>query len=285
SPRTRSERLFLVWMAPRGVVAAAVSSVFALVLVEAGRPEAGELVPITFLVIAVTVAIYGLTAAPVARRLGLAEPEPQGLLLIGAHAFAREIAGALQKHGFRVLLADTNRVNVRAARSADLTVFHGNVLADPAAEQIDLAGIGRLLALTPNDEVNALAALHFADLFERSQSFQLVPTGAENEGTRIPGLRGRALFSRRATYQGILRRMEAGAIIREITLSEPFDLESFRRTYGEDAIALFLVRRKKNLTVCAADQTTASAPGDILIALAKPVKEDSAGEVPLPKKS
>lgn len=65
------ERLFLAWLAPRGIIAAAVSSTFALELEESGYAEAGRLVPLAFFVIVGTVAIYGLTAAPVARYLGV----------------------------------------------------------------------------------------------------------------------------------------------------------------------------------------------------------------------
>ena len=73
-----AEKAFLAWMAPRGIVAAAVVSVFALRLAEAGFEEYEQIVPITFLVIIGTVTIYGLTAAPVARLLGVAQPDPQG---------------------------------------------------------------------------------------------------------------------------------------------------------------------------------------------------------------
>jgi NhaP-type Na+/H+ or K+/H+ antiporter len=67
-----SERAFLSWMAPRGIVAASVASVFGLKLADAGISGAEALTPLAFLVILTTVAVYGLTTAPVARRLGVA---------------------------------------------------------------------------------------------------------------------------------------------------------------------------------------------------------------------
>src|SRR5262249_57652054 len=85
------ERIFLGWFAPRGIVAAAVASVFAIRLDD---PE-GKLVPATFVVIVGTVVIYGLTAFPVARRLGLAGLNPQGGLVASAHPGARALAAAL----------------------------------------------------------------------------------------------------------------------------------------------------------------------------------------------
>jgi hypothetical protein len=162
------ERVFLSWMAPRGIIAAAVSSIFALKLAEAGHPQAGQLVPLTFLVIIGTVTIYGLTASRMARWLGVAKPNPQGALIIGAHSWARAVARVLQEEGYEVLLVDTDRRNISATRLAGLPAFYASILSDSALDEIELGGIGRLLALTSNDEANSLAALHFIPAFGRS---------------------------------------------------------------------------------------------------------------------
>lgn len=71
SPLGRNERLFIGWMAPRGIVAAASAASFAAALVALRVPEAEAVLPVTFMVIAGTVAIYGLTAVPVASWLGV----------------------------------------------------------------------------------------------------------------------------------------------------------------------------------------------------------------------
>ena len=114
---TFNEKIFISWMAPRGIVAASVASVFSLELVEAGRPEAEILVPLTFAVIIITVAIYGLTAGKLAQRLGLVLENPQGVLFIGAHSWARKIALQLQHAGFRVVMADSSMRNVEQAET------------------------------------------------------------------------------------------------------------------------------------------------------------------------
>lgn len=150
-------------MAPRGIVAAAVSSIFALRLVEAGYPQAELLLPITFMVIIFTVTIYGLTASPVARWLQVAEPNPQGVLIVGAHSWAQAIAVALHAEGYRVLVVDDNWANVSTARMAGLPTFYASILSQYALDEIELGGIGRLLALTSDNEFNSLAALQFTD--------------------------------------------------------------------------------------------------------------------------
>ena len=71
---TRGERAFTGWMAPRGIVAAATASTFGAVLATHNVGGASKILPVTFLVIVATVALYGLTAVPVARRLGVTRP-------------------------------------------------------------------------------------------------------------------------------------------------------------------------------------------------------------------
>ena len=123
------EKLFLAWMAPRGIVAAAVASLFSIELINVGYPGAEYLVPITFLVIISTVAIYGLTSSPLARLLGLATPNPQGTLLIGAHVWSRALAKVLKEEGYPVLLVDTNRENIASARRTNLSAFYASIFS------------------------------------------------------------------------------------------------------------------------------------------------------------
>jgi len=130
----RKEKLLLNWMAPRGIVAAAVSSIFALELTKAGFGQADELVPVIFLVIIGSVAFYSLTAKFVALRLKLAVPDPQGLLIVGAHTWACKIAKALQNLKIPVVLADANWHHIAQARIKGLPVYYGNILSKNALE-------------------------------------------------------------------------------------------------------------------------------------------------------
>jgi NhaP-type Na+/H+ or K+/H+ antiporter len=271
------ERLFLAWMAPRGIVAAAVSSIFALRLAEAGYVQAERLVPLTFLVIIGTVALYGLTAAPVARWLQIAKSRSQGALIVGAHAWARAIASTLHAQGYRVLLVDTNWANISAARLAGLPTYHGNILAEDASEKLELDGIGCLLALTSNDEVNALAALHFAEIFGRAEVYQLPPKGdGTNRTQAVPQhLRGRFLFGTGMTYPVLSERCAAGAVLKKTPLTKEFDYGAFQARYGAAAIPLFLIDSSGNLMVWTTDQKPTPRPGQTLISLANPGEETS----------
>ncbi len=277
------ERLFLSWLAPRGIVAAAVASVFALEIVEAGGgneafiQDARQLVPLTFLVIVGTVAVYGLTAAPLARLLKIAEPDPQGILFAGADRMNRAIAAAVAEEGFVVELVDTNRQHVRDTRMQGLRARMGSILSEYFVEELDLGGIGRLLAMTPNDEVNALAALEFSKDFGRGEVFQL-PTHAAEEnrndaaGTSVPTARrrGRILFDSRATYSYLASRHANGAVIKTTSITEEFGYEDFVERHGESAIVLFVVGPNQKLQIATADEPPEPKPGQKLIYLADP---------------
>ncbi len=262
------ERFFLSWMAPRGIVAAAVASIFALSLAEAGYPQAERLVPLTFMVIIGTVTIYGLTASPLARWLKLSEPHPQGVLIAGAHPWARAIAKALQAQGYQVLIIDTNRVDISAARMDGLPTYYGSVFSEYILDEIELGGIGRLLALTSNDEVNSLAALHFADVFSRAEVYQLPP---EDEAVSAH-LRGRLLFRTGITYTELEQRFARGEEIKTTKLTPEFDYKAFQARYGETEIPLFLINENGNLVVLTKDSQPEPRSGQLLISLVSPVE-------------
>ena len=262
------ERVVLGWVAPRGIVAAAVSSLFALVLTQHGYPGAGQLASVTFLVIIATVLVYGFTAAPLARRLGVAQPAPQGVLFVGAHPWAREIARELQDLGFQVRLADTNRRNIMQARLAGLPTYFGSSLTEGALDHIDLAGIGSLLALTANDEVNSLTGLNFSEVMGADSVFQLPPEDLQTATDKTlvgSHLRGRFLFQADAGYWKMMARFDAGADVKTTKLTEAFGYPEFLQEYP-DAIPLFVVDGGK-LTVVTVGGGLVPQAGQTIVAI------------------
>lgn len=272
SPLNWRERVFLASVAPRGIVAAAGASIFALALESQQVAGSELLVPLTFIVIIVTVTVYGLAAGPLARLLKLAEANPQGLLIVGAHPFAQQISRVLTERKFPVLLVDTNRHLTNQARLGGIRVHGGNILSEHVHDELDLGGIGRLLALTPNDSVNALACQHFAHAFGRVNVFQLTN---KRGGTQEPPayLRGEHLFSNAATYDLISERVGNGGGVKATQLTEKFGLEAFRARYGDDAIPLFVLTEPKSATesrklrIIRAGEKLSLSPGQTLISL------------------
>ena len=257
SPLSWAERACLAWIHPRGIVAAAVSSLFSLELInvlDADDPlaiESSRFVRITFLVIVITVTVYGTSLAWVARKLGLSQQDPQGILFAGASHPVREIASALRKEGFSVMLVDTNSQNIATARLAGLPVSLASIGSDYVRDTIDLAGIGRLLAMTRNDEVNTLAAMSLAERFDRSEVYQLAKHDSakvHNESRRdLPT--GRILFEKPTTFDQLEERFRAGQQVKVTTLSADFGFQDFCNLYGDTALILCKVEEKGRLVI------------------------------------
>ena len=265
------ERAFLGCVAPRGIVAAAVSSIFAFELVESGLQEAALIAPVTFMIIVGTVAIYGLGASPMARRLGVAQPHPQGVLFVGAHVWSRKLAIAIQEEGIAVQMADTNWSNVTASRMLGLPAYYGNTLSEHAELSTSLAGIGRMVAVTPNDETNSLAALHFAEVFGRSEVYQL-PMSVDKEAPRetlTESLRGRQLFGEENTYRRLLAQVQEDAIIKKTRITEEFSYQSYLKQYGEDTVPLAMIGENGTLRLFTSKDPPSPQPGQLLIGLVK----------------
>lgn len=262
------EKVFLMWMAPRGIVAASVASIFALDLEQKGYVEARALGPLTFTMIVASVLFYGLTAPIVAKRLGLAERDPQGVIILGAHRAGRAIARALRELGFRVMMIDTNPQSVSTARLEGTPTHLGSVFGERVLDDVDLSGIGRIFAMTQNDPVNVLAGQRFFRIFGAAGVFQVAPKSSKQVKdeltTQIPG---RILFSQEATFATLDERIARGDVLKSTKLSETFDFAEFKTMYGDDALPLFAITEDNKLRVITADKPFEPKAGLRLVAL------------------
>jgi NhaP-type Na+/H+ or K+/H+ antiporter len=279
----RGERLFLAWMAPRGIVAAAVAPVFALNLIAAGDPAGARLVPFTYSVILGTGVLYGLSAAPLARRLGLAQPCPQGVLFAGANGWARALGTALQAQGCPVLLVDTLWEHIAAARLEGLPTYHGSILAERSREELDFRDLGRMVALTPREEVNALACLCFTEVFGRREVYQLPfeSLGSKRAEAVARQQRGRLLFGPERTFTHLVERFGSTPVVRATTLTDGFDYAAFQKQNGPTALPLAVVRNAgAEVTFFTVERAPAPMPGDVLLSAMAPAPQGSAAPPP-----
>lgn len=273
------ERSLLAWIAPRGIVAAAVSAIFALRLEEYGHAQAHLLVPLTFLVIIGTVVVQSATARPLAKLLQVAEPAPSGFLIVGANPVARALGKALQDLGNRVLLSDSSWENISAARMEKLPTYFGNPTSQDAEVHLDLIGLGHLLALSPSSELNALACMHFRHDFPARRRFTL-PSGAEsrrsNKHRSGEDVRGRPLGNRPLNFPQFASRLSKGAEIRTTTLTATFDWQAYQQLHGETALILLARDPRGWIHVATQPLDIQPGPGWTLVALIDtPNKENS----------
>ncbi len=264
------QRVLIASVAPRGIVAAAVASVFGLAL-EAQSVQGAELLsPIIFSVIIITVAFYGLAAGPITRWLGIADTNPQGVLFIGAFPWVRDIAQALHRRGFKVRLVDANYQHIQAARMAGLNVWYGNALADRAAEEIDLTGIGYALAATPNDEVNALVGQRLGRELGKANVFQLKPHEPDTKRKGMSSeLHARVIGADSLTFGEMDGYASRGGIVKVTPLSDEFTFDQFRLLYGQSAKVLFVISERNKLTVVTR-QTPKPVAGQTIVAMVNP---------------
>ncbi|MCK7549014.1 cation:proton antiporter [Marinobacter koreensis] len=243
------EKLFLSWIAPRGIVAAAVSALFSFQLQKLGYESAGALVPLVFILIIATVTLQSLTARPVAQLLKVAEPADYGFLILGANQVARMIATALKKHEVPVVLADTNWENVRQARMENLHVYFGNPVSEHAATHLDLTGIGNLLVVSPYKHMNSLATYHFLDWFGTNCVFSLAEGDQDQKARHQTAEKiqlTRGLFDG-VSYAKLASLVSQGYSVKTTQLSETFRYEDFLEKYQRQALVLFVFDSKERI--------------------------------------
>jgi NhaP-type Na+/H+ or K+/H+ antiporter len=267
------ERALISWVAPRGIVAAAVSSLFALRLQEFGYPEADVLVSYTFLVIIVTVVVQSFTARWVARALGLVEKEPKGILIVGANPVARTIGKALLQQGFRVKLTDTTWSELQAARMDGLDTYFGEPVSAHADRQLELEGIGRLFAMSRRPALNTLSAIKFRREFGRNRVFTL-RTSQEKDASQkrrvAENYRAPRLFGEGVTQQKLASLIAKGAEIKATLLTENFNLADYQKARGSSHIPLFALDKNGLLRAFTDEHQPDVKPGWTLLSLVSP---------------
>lgn len=172
SDLTGREKLFLSWVAPRGIVAASMSSLFAIALADTGAVSQPKLLEtFTYSVIVATVVFQGLTAGLFAKLLGLRRPVPTGWLIVGAHSLGRMIAKFIQDEAkLNVLLLDSNPRQIKLAQEEQLPAHCADALDTSILEErTDFQKIRFLLALTDNTELNELLCHRWGDALGRQQ--------------------------------------------------------------------------------------------------------------------
>jgi NhaP-type Na+/H+ or K+/H+ antiporter len=251
---TAGERAFTGWMAPRGIVAAATASTFSATLVAQHIGGASKILPVTFIVIVVTVALYGLTAVPAARLARVTRPAKTRPLLVGGEDWVVDLGCALRTLGLEVLMwagFDEQRERIK---EAGLELAPGELLASAAGRGAQLEGITAVLLLTGEDDFNALGSTVLAGGVD-GPVYRLAAR-LPSHGVVAPYTGGEILFDPRLTRYEVGRRYAGGARIRT------------RPANGgapADGSLLFLVRADGRLAPVTASGPPQPEPGDTMV--------------------
>ncbi len=270
SSLNNNERTLIAWVAPRGVVAVAVSGFFATKLEALGFEDAGSLAPLAFALVATTVVIHGFTVTKVAEKLGLVSSERPGVLIVGASRWAADLAKALKDLEIPVLVADRSWRRLKPFRLQETPTYYGEILSEAAEHYVDLEGFGYIVAATENDAYNALICTDFGPEFGRNNVFQLGRTddGGDDPRALPPTIGGRMLFQSGASYFKLERRIREGWVFTRTKLSTEFTFEDYLETRAEGAELLTDIRPDGSLTFSTIAARPKGKPGDILLSFA-----------------
>lgn len=153
---TRNERLFMSFVGPRGIIVAAVATLFAVRLqteVPDGEAVASVLTGTVFLVIFVTVVFQGGPARKIAQRLDVI---PMHTIIVGAGRVGTELARRLEQDGENVTLVEQDETAAQEARDLGLSVVEGNGTDATTLERAGINNAKTVIAATPDDETNML---------------------------------------------------------------------------------------------------------------------------------
>ncbi len=271
---SREERSLMLWMAPRGIVAAAITSVFGLQFTQAAddaaaraaeatgaeaeallseatqlsdlAEQASELVPLVFIVIVSTVAIYGLGIGRLAERLGLAARSPQGVLFVGGQQWIVDAATTLNAAGVKTRVVSNEFPKTAKARRVGLDTVTANILSEYAAKDMELTSFKSLIAATPADEVNATAAREFSKVLGQANVFQLPqrekPAGATRGRTNAADhLTVSTCFNPPRTNTQLKELIQRGFTVKHTRLTSAFTRDDFQEMWGDEPVYMFVL--------------------------------------------
>ena len=232
------ETALIGWIAPRGVVAAAMGAALEPKLTAAGFADANLLVPVLFGVIFTTVVLHGLTIRPLARRLEVAAKGDGGLLIVGSESWTIDLARCLARAGVDVVITDTDYRKAARARIQGIDAVFGDVLSEETLDELPVERLSWSLAATADDHYNSLVCVGLAPLFGRERTLQL--TASQPEAGGEPHLRGRAPWGAHGRFAEIVGHFWRAGGFKATKLTPEYDAQAFQVEHP-DARVLFQI--------------------------------------------
>ncbi len=274
------ERLFVGWIAPRGIVAVAVSGLFALRLEALGYADAAALTLLSFAVVFATILAHGFSARWLAQKLDLASHATPGVLIVGASAWSVELAKSLKALEIPAAIADASWRRLRAARQAGIDVYYGEILSEVTEHRFDLNRYGYLLAVTGNEAYNALVCTDFAPELGRDRVFQLGSAETDDPHGLSHTLRGQTLFKSGSDLAVLQRRHFDGWNFQRTRLSEKFSFDDYLAQRPDESEILFVMRKNKALSFSTSAARPRVEAGDVVVAYAPPSADTKTEQKP-----
>lgn len=193
------ERVYLALTAPRGIVAVSAAALAATQLERFARAQdevnqalvdqARVLELATLLVVVITVATASVFSGPLATLLRVRGSPPNGVIIVGAHRLARDVARAVRSLGIPVRLADRNAGRIAIARNEGLDAHVGDA-TDARWMEDTLVGVdsGCLIAMTGNDDVDTVVTRYATERFGKDRALRWPTPMDVKEDPNLPKL-------------------------------------------------------------------------------------------------
>ena len=265
-----NERLFLSWIAPRGIVLVAISGLFALRLEDIGY-DGTALIGLSFAVVVATIVAHGFTIDLVARLLNLKGSNRPGVLIVGSTPWTISLALMMQELKAPVMVVDSSWQRLALVRQKGLPFYHGEILNEATEHNLDLTPYSVLVAATENEAYNALVCNEFAYEIGRDTVFQLGDAIDDEDRHALPsGIRGRALFESGFGVEDVNERLARGWVFRKTKLSEEFTFAAAQDRLPDAAAMLLLVRDNGTLRFFTHAARPEPRAGDVIVSFAPP---------------
>lgn len=232
---TLQEKALVGWIAPRGIVALTVSGYFAELLIADGYQHATILTSLTLALVFITVCAHGFSIGPLARKMGLANANSSGVLIVGASSFCIAFANHLKQMGTSVLLTDTSEDRLNQAKKLGIATYHGEILSEQSDFDIDTTPYQTILAMTGDAAYNALVCQSYIPKFGYNNTFTLPIEKSVLENREFPPfVKNHLLFQEDATFPKLNKKVNIGHTIQTIEIQKketfPHKEQSFKGT-------------------------------------------------------
>ena len=277
---TLREQLFVGWIAPRGIVAVAVASLFAAALSDNGVNDAPQLVAYTFAVVVATVFAHGFTLAPLATWLGLTSASKPGILIVGGSPVMAAFAATLKEAGIPVMIADTAWSRLREARLAEIPVYFGEVLSEEAHYDLDVKRFAALIATTSNDAYNALVCTNLGPEIGRTNVFEIPTIREQAERKSLSFTLGGRPLTRDPELRSLDFQLEhiRGWGFQATRITEEFSYQEYLDSRAEGARVILWRKPSGKLVFRSTTEKSSPEPGDLVISFAPPRAEKKSTE-------
>ena len=262
------ERILVGWIAPRGVVAVAVSGLFGVALVDLGYLDGEEMIALTFLVVFATIVLHGFSLRWLAQRFGLVSAISPGLLIVGASPWAVLLAGKLRELEVPVMIADASWNRLKRARMAGIETYFGDVLTESAEHGIDFNQFEYIFAATDDDAYNALILVNFGPTIGRGHV--VVLSSNVDKGDYMPGLRGEAALAG-LDFWDIVDRSKSGWSFVSPKITAEAGLEEIAAARDGEFVPILLRNDNGRIVFFTSSRTPKGEPGDVIIGFGKPM--------------